>query len=74
MAKPLAGAWYGRSPDHYVTRGADVIHRDGGWWARCNRRVRGPLSTLDAAISAADRMVADAAMAPTERVIEGAPL
>lgn len=61
MSKPPEGAWFGRSPDHYATRGAEVLHRDGGWWARCGRRIRGPLSTLDAAMQAADRMLAESA-------------
>lgn len=70
MAKPLAGAWYGKSFDRFSTRGADCVRGEGGWYARCGRRIRGPLSSLHAAMDAADRMVADAATAPTERVIE----
>lgn len=66
MSKPPEGAWFGRSPDHYATRGADVVHRDGGWWARCGRRIRGPLSTLDAAMAAADKMLAESAKAPAD--------
>lgn len=53
------GAWFGRSPDHYSTRGAECIHGDGGWYVRVGRRVRGPLSCLPIAMEAADRMLAD---------------
>lgn len=59
--KPSEGAWFGRSPNHYATRGAEVIRLPGeGWFAHCGRRVRGPLSSLDAAMRAADKMLADA--------------
>ena len=54
------GAWFGREPDRYVTRGAEVFRLPAsGWFARCGKRVRGPLSSLDAAMAAADRMVAE---------------
>lgn len=33
-----AGAWIGRSPDHYVTRGAEVRRTREGWFARAGRR------------------------------------
>lgn len=65
MSKPPEGAWFGRSPDHYATKGADCFHTAGGWYARCRKdsgaiRVCGPLSTLDAAMAAADRMLVEA--------------
>lgn len=61
MARPPEGSWHGRSVNHYSTRGADVFRLAGaGWYARVGSRIRGPLSTLDAAMSAADRMLADA--------------
>jgi hypothetical protein len=55
------GAWYGKSHDHFITRGASVTHGEGGWYARCGRTVRGPLSCLPVALEAADRMLAEAA-------------
>lgn len=57
MARPPEGAWYGRSDTHYTTRGADVFLAEGGWYARCGRKVRGPISNLDAAMQAADAMM-----------------
>lgn len=60
MSKPTEGAWFGRSPDHYATKGADCFHGAGGWFARCGKRIRGPLSTLDAGMIAADKMLAEA--------------
>lgn len=69
MSRPaVEGAWYGRSGDHFTTRGADVFRMPGmGWFARHGKRIRGPLSTLDAAMSAAERMLAEAA--PADRVL-----
>lgn len=64
--RPPEGAWYGRSPTHYATRGADCVHGAGGWYARCGRKVRGPLSSLPAAIEAADKMLADVEPSDTE--------
>lgn len=63
MAKPPENCWYGRSGDHYATRGADCFRLPGiGWFARMgDKRIRGPLSTLDAAMQAADKMLVDAA-------------
>ena len=73
MSKPAEGAWHGVNSDHYRTRGADCFRLPGiGWFARCQHRVRGPLSTLDAAMIAADRMLADARLAPIERTVEAA--
>lgn len=59
-ARPPEGAWYGRTDTHYTTRGADAFLGEGGWYARCQRRIRGPLSNLDAAMRAADAMLEDA--------------
>lgn len=54
------GAWHGVSADHYRTRGAEVVHQPGsGWFARCGKRVRGPLSSLGAAMEAAEKMTAE---------------
>lgn len=62
MATPSPGAWFSRSPDHYTTRGAEVIRMPAeGWYAHCGTRVRGPLSSLDAAMVAADKMLKEAA-------------
>lgn len=58
-AKPAEGAWHGRSPEHFTTRGADCFLGEGGWYARCNRRVRGPLSCLTVAMEVADKMLDD---------------
>lgn len=55
------GAWYARTADHYITRGAEVAHHPGGWYARCGKRVRGPISNLPDAMQAADDMLAAAA-------------
>ena len=52
-----SGAWYGRTETHYTTRGAECWHGAGGWYARCGARIRGPLSSLPAALEAADRML-----------------
>lgn len=60
MARPPEGAWYGRSDTHYITRGADAFLAEGGWYARCGRKVRGPISNLDTAMQAADAMLATA--------------
>ena len=57
MSKPAEGAWHGHSPDHFRTRGAEVMRRTEGWFARCGSRVRGPMSSLDAAMKAADAML-----------------
>lgn len=54
-----AFAWYGRDGERYVTRGADVFHGAGGWYARCGRKVRGPISCMDNAMIAAERMLAE---------------
>jgi hypothetical protein len=59
MMAESAGAWIGRTPDHYTTKGAAVIYRRG-WFAIAGRRVRGPLSSLDSAMKAADEMLAAA--------------
>lgn len=62
MARPPEGAWYGVNSDHFRTRGADAFRLSGvGWFARCQERIRGPLSSLEVAMQAADRMLADAA-------------
>lgn len=57
------GAWYSRGNDRYVTRGAEVIHGEGGWYARAGRKAVGPLSCLPVAMEAADRLLAEAAKA-----------
>ena len=61
-ARPSAGAWHGRSADHYVTRGAACLRQRDGWFAMTPSRARGPLSSLDAALRAADEMLAQAAI------------
>jgi hypothetical protein len=62
MTAPSTGAWIGRSPDHYTTKGAEVRRVPGdGWYARAGRKVRGPLSCLDSAMKAADEMAESAA-------------
>lgn len=59
-ARPPEGAWYGRGPDRYVTRGAAVQHGPDGWYAIVAKKARGPLSCLPAAMEAADRMLDEA--------------
>lgn len=63
-SKPLAGAWFGRSPDHYATKGAEVRHDGTGWFAIVDRKARGPLSSLEAAMVAADKMLTESAKHP----------
>lgn len=58
MSGAAGGSWYFVSMDHYRTRGADAFRTGDGWYARCGRRVRGPLGSLDAAMRAADDMLA----------------
>lgn len=54
------GAWHGVDQDRYRTRGADVFCEPSyGWFARCGKRVRGPLSSLGAAMEAAEKMTAE---------------
>lgn len=61
MSKPHSGAWFYVDRNHYRTRGASVRHNGkDGWFAIVNRRIRGPLNSLDAAMAAADRMLAEA--------------
>ncbi len=58
----VEGAWYSRDGgNRYVTRGAEVEHGPGGWFAKCGRKVRGPLSCLPVAIEVADRMLVESA-------------
>ena len=64
-ARMTEGAWHGKSPDRYTTRGAEVFHLPGGWFARSGNKVRGPLSSLPVALEAADRMLDEAAKAGT---------
>lgn len=65
MSKPAEGAWFGRSADHYVTKGASCVRIPGqGWFVRCADRVRGPMSSLEAAMTAADKMLAESATRP----------
>lgn len=54
------GAWYGCSATHFARRIPYCLRGDGGWYAICGSRVRGPLSCLAAALEASDRMLADA--------------
>lgn len=63
MSKPAEGAWFGVNADHYRTRGADVRHDGTGWFAIVDRKARGPLSSLEAAFQAADKMLAESAKA-----------
>lgn len=56
MSAPSAGAWIGRSPDHYSTKGAEVRRQPEGWYALAGRRIRGPMSCLDSAMKAAEEM------------------
>jgi hypothetical protein len=73
MSKLAEGAWFFITKDRYRTRGAEIQHDGTGWHAIVGRKVRGPISNIDAAMAAADRMLADSAHAPTERVIDGMP-
>lgn len=60
MIKPAEGAWFARNRNRYDTRGASVRHNDkDGWFAIVGRRIRGPIKSLEAAMNAADRMLAE---------------
>jgi len=62
VSKPLTDAWHFVDRNHYKTRGASVKHDSlGGWHAIVGRKIRGPLSSLDAAMAAADKMLAESA-------------
>lgn len=64
VSKPPEGAWFFIDRNRYRTRGAEVRHNGkDGWFAVVGRRIRGPLNSLDAAMAAADRMLAESAKA-----------
>lgn len=57
-------AWHSRDQgNRYVTRAGDAIgetiRTPDGWVARVGKRARGSLSSLGAAMDAADRMLSD---------------
>jgi len=59
MAKPVEGSWHGVNSHRYRTKGAEAVYHEGvGWFAVVGTRGRGPLSSLDAAMKAADDMLA----------------
>lgn len=61
--KPPEGSWHYRDRNHYATRGAAVRHNGRGWFAIVGTRIRGPMSSLESAMNAADRMLDEAAKA-----------
>lgn len=49
--------WFARSPDRYTTKGGYVVRKGGPWFSVVGPRVRGPLSSLDAAMDAVFEMI-----------------
>lgn len=65
--KPLDGAWFYRDRNHYSTRGAAVRNNGKGWFAIVGSRIRGPLSNLESAMNAADKMLDEVAKTSPDR-------